>query len=158
MPRKVNRKNYYEIPDFQTAIKTGLLPTYVNTWGPEHRAVIEQMYNQACFAENTGKVIVQEAPCGSGKSTLVDGITRLSGVEKLINMILMTDSNKRLSDDTQSTSDYYGEFKEISKDIAFLSDGDEVTAGEWKSLVMAWLVTMSCQRYQMLGQGTEILG
>ena len=39
----------------------------------------------------------------------------------------------------RSTSDYYGEFKEISKDIAFLSDGDEVTAGEWKSLVMAWL-------------------
>lgn len=156
MPRKVNRKNYYEIPDFQTAIKTGLLPTYVNTWGPEHRAVIEQMYNQACFAENTGKVIVQEAPCGSGKSTLVDGITRLSGVEKLINMILMTDSNKRLSDDTQSTSDYYGEFKEISKDIAFLSDGDEVTAGEWKSLVMAWLVTMSCQRYQMLNEDVRL--
>lgn len=156
MPRNVNRRNYYEIPDFQTAIKTGLLPTYVNTWGPEHRAVIEQMYNQACFAENTGKVIVQEAPCGSGKSTLVDGITRLSGVEKLINMILMTDSNKRLSDDTQSTSDYYGEFKEISKDIAFLSDGDEVTAGEWKSLVMAWLVTMSCQRYQMLNEDARL--
>ena len=66
MPRNVSRRNYYEIPDFQTAIKTGLLPTYVNTWGSEHRAVIEQMYNQACFAENTGKVIVQEAPCGSG--------------------------------------------------------------------------------------------
>ena len=77
---------------FKPRLKPVYLPTYVNTWGPEcFRAVIEQMYNQACFAENTGKVIVQkEAPCGSGKSTLVDGITRLSGVEKLINMILMT--------------------------------------------------------------------
>ena len=34
--------------------------------------------------------------------------------------------------------------------LPFSLDGDEVTAGEWKSLVMAWFVTMSCQRYQML--------
>ena len=149
MAKKTARK-FYRLPEFSEAVKAGILPAYVNTWGPAHRAVIEQMYNQACFADNVGKVVVQEAPCGSGKSTLADGITRLSGVEKLINMILMTDSNKRLSDDTKTTDQYYGKLREISTDIAFLSDGDEVNAGEWKSLVMAWLVTMSCQRYQMI--------
>lgn len=149
MAKKTARK-FYRLPEFSEAVKAGILPAYVNTWGPAHRAVIEQMYNQACFADNVGKVVVQEAPCGSGKSMLADGITRLSGVEKLINMILMTDSNKRLSDDTRTTDNYYGKLREISTDIAFLSDGDEVNAGEWKSLVMAWLVTMSCQRYQMI--------
>lgn len=149
MAKKTARK-FYRLPEFSEAVKAGILPAYVNTWGPAHRAVIEQMYNQACFADNVGKVVVQEAPCGSGKSTLADGITRLSGVEKLINMILMTDSNKRLSDDTRTTDNYYGKLREISTDIAFLSDGDEVNAEEWKSLVMAWLVTMSCQRYQMI--------
>lgn len=150
MPRKVNRKNYYEIPDFQTAIKTGLLPTYVNTWGPEHRAIIEQMYNQACFADNTGKIIVQEAPCGAGKSTLANGITKLSGVEKVLDMILMTDSNKRLADDTLTTSEHYGEWVNVSTDVAFLSDGNKVNAGEWKAITEAWLVTMSCQRFLMM--------
>lgn len=101
MAKKTARK-FYRLPEFSEAVKAGILPAYVNTWGPAHRAVIEQMYNQACFADNVGKVVVQEAPCGSGKSTLADGITRLSGVEKLINMILMTDSNKRLSDDTRT--------------------------------------------------------
>ena len=98
MAKKTARK-FYRLPEFSEAVKAGILPAYVNTWGPAHRAVIEQMYNQACFADNVGKVVVQKAPCGSGKSMLADGITRLSGVEKLINMILMTDSNKRLRKD-----------------------------------------------------------
>lgn len=150
MPRNVNRRNYYEIPDFQTAIKAGLFPTYVNAWGPEHRAIIEQMYNQACFADNTGKIIVQEAPCGAGKSTLANGITKLSGVEKVLDMMLMTDSNKRLADDTLTTSEHYGEWVNVSTDVAFLSDGNKVNAGEWKAITEAWLVTMSCQRFLMM--------
>ena len=104
------------------------------------------------------KLVVQEAPCGSGKSTLADGITRLSGVEKLINMILITDSNKRLSDDTQNNKMIImAELREISTDIALLIlMGTKLTAGEWKSLVMAWLgATMSCQRYQMLNDDVK---
>ena len=55
MAKKTARK-FYRLPEFSEAVKAGILPAYVNTWGPAHRAVIEQMYNQACFAENTGKV------------------------------------------------------------------------------------------------------
>lgn len=50
MAKKTARK-FYRLPEFSEAVKAGILPAYVNTWGPAHRAVIEQMYNQACFAD-----------------------------------------------------------------------------------------------------------
>ena len=60
MAKKTARK-FYRLPEFSEAVKAGILPAYVNTWGPAHRAVIEQMYNQACFADNVGKVVVRLA-------------------------------------------------------------------------------------------------
>lgn len=70
----------------------------------------------------------------------------------MLSLVMMTDNNQRLHDDIEDAIKFIGgiEWTQIEKNIAWLSDGDSVTAGEWRSVMLSSLVALSTQRYLMV--------
>lgn len=80
-----------KLADFKTALALHVFPSYVNTWSSERRKAFEIMYNHAVFGRDVskGKIIVEGANPGQGKSTLLDGIA-VQSADQMLNMILIT--------------------------------------------------------------------
>lgn len=127
-----------KLADFKTALALHVFPSYVNTWSSERRKAFEIMYNHAVFGRDVskGKIIVEGANPGQGKSTLLDGIA-VQSADQMLNMILITNSNQRLADDIASTRNKYGSWIEDGTDISYLSDGNKVKANEWRNMSRA---------------------
>ena len=146
-----------KLADFKTALALHVFPSYVNTWSSERRKAFEIMYNHAVFGRDVskGKIIVEGANPGQGKSTLLDGIA-VQSADQMLNMILITNSNQRLADDIASTRNKYGSWIEDGTDISYLSDGNKVKANEWRNMSRAYLIAMSTQRYLALNNDASI--
>ena len=146
-----------KLADFKTALALHVFPSYVNTWSSERRKAFEIMYNHAVFGRDVskGKIIVEGANPGQGKSTLLDGIA-VQSADQMLNMILITNSNQRLADDIASTRNKYGSWIEDGTDISYLSDGNKVKANEWRNMSRAYLIAMSTQRYLALNNDARL--
>lgn len=60
----------------------------------------------------------------------------------MLSLVMMTDNNQRLHDDIEDAIKSIGgeEWAQVERNIAWLSDGDSVTAGEWRSVMLSSLV------------------
>ena len=148
----MKNKYYNSLPPFAEAIKRGYCPDYVRAWSNEHYSAVENMYNHAVFGSGLEprKVTVEGAPPGTGKSSMLQAVATMAE-RKQMTALMMTDSNNRLRDDIQPAIKRQGEWLDYSTDVAYLSRNDrKVTVGDMKSMSLANLVAMSCQRYLLV--------
>lgn len=148
----MKNKYYNSLPPFSEALKRGYFPNYVKVWSNSRIQVLEAMYDHAVFGADLepGKIIVEGAKPGQGKSTLLQAIAT-EAERKLMTALIMTDSNNRLGADIQPAIKRQGQWLDYSTDVAYLSRNDKkVTAGDMKSMSLANLVAMSCQRYLLI--------
>ena len=148
----MKNKYYNSLPQFGEAIKRGYFPDYVKVWSNSRVQALEAMYNHAVFGTDleAGKIIVEGAKPGQGKSTLLQAVAT-EAERKLMTALVMTDSNSRLGADIQPAIKSQGQWLDYSTDVAYLSRNDKkVTAGDIKSMSLANLVAMSCQRYLLV--------
>lgn len=140
-------------PSFEMALKTGILPGYMQCWSQERLQAVKELYKVIVEKQDAdlGKIIVAGVPCGGGKSSLLKGLAVMAA-ERMLSLVMMTDNNQRLHDDIEDAIKFIGgiEWTQIEKNIAWLCDGDSVTAGEWRSVMLSSLVALSTQRYLMV--------
>ena len=148
----MKNKYYNSLPPFSEALKRGYFPNYVKVWSNSRIQALEEMYNHAIFDADleSEKIIVEGAKPGQGKSTLLQAVAT-EAERKLMTALVMTDSNSRLGADIQPAIKRQGQWLDYSTDVAYLSRNDKkVTAGDMKSMSLANLVAMSCQRYLLV--------
>ena len=153
MKKNEKKQKRKTAPTFEMALKTGILPNYMQLWSPERLQAVKELYEaitEKRDADN-GKIIVAGVPCGGGKSSLLKGLAVMAA-ERMLSLVMMTDNNQRLHDDIEDAIKSIGgiEWAQVEKNIAWLSDGDTVTAGEWRSVMLSSLVALSTQRYLMV--------
>lgn len=140
-------------PSFEMALKTGILPGYMQCWSQERLQAVKELYKVIVEKQDAdlGKIIVAGVPCGGGKSSLLKGLAVMAA-ERMLSLVMMTDNNQRLHDDIEDAIKSIGgeEWAQVERNIAWLSDGDSVTAGEWRSVMLSSLVAISTQRYLMV--------
>lgn len=140
-------------PSFEVALKNGILPGYMKCWSPERLQAVKELYEAIVEKKDAdlGKIIVAGVPCGGGKSSLLKGLAVMAA-ERMLSLVMMTDNNQRLHDDIEDAIKSIGgeEWAQVERNIAWLSDGDSVTAGEWRSVTLSSLVAISTQRYLMV--------
>lgn len=155
MKKNEKKQKRKTAPTFEMALKTGILPNYMQLWSPERLQAVKELYEaitEKRDADN-GKIIVAGVPCGGGKSSLLKGLAVMAA-ERMLSLVMMTDNNQRLHDDIEDAIKSIGgiEWAQVEKNIAWLSDGDTVTAGEWRSVMLSSLVALSTQRYLMVNR------
>ena len=140
-------------PSFEMALKTGILPGYMQCWSQERLQAVKELYKVIVEKQDAdlGKIIVAGVPCGGGKSSLLKGLAVMAA-ERMLSLVMMTDNNQRLHDDIEDAIKSIGgeEWAQVERNIAWVSDGDSVTAGEWRSVMLSSLVAISTQRYLMV--------
>ncbi len=148
MKKNEKKQKRKTAPTFEMALKTGILPNYMQLWSPERLQAVKELYEAVVEKKDAdlGKIIVAGVPCGGGKSSLLKGLAVMAA-ERMLSLVMMTDNNKRLRDDIDEMIKRVGgeELVKIKNNIAWLSDGDAVVASEWKSVMLATLVAVSTQ-------------
>lgn len=153
MKKNEKKQKRKAAPPFEAALKTGILPSYMQCWSQERLQAVKELYEAIVGGKDAelGKIVVAGVSCGGGKSSLLKGLAVMAA-ERMLSLVMMTDNNKRLRDDIDEMIKRVGgeELVKIKNNIAWLSDGDAVVASEWKSVMLATLVAVSTQRYLMV--------
>ena len=153
MKKNEKKQKRKTAPSFEAALRTGILPGYMQLWSQERLQAIKNLYEAITEKKDadSGKIVVAGVPCGGGKSSLLKGLAVMAA-ERMLSLVMMTDNNQRLHDDIEDAIKSIGgiEWAQVEKNIAWLSDGDSVTAGEWRSVMLSSLVALSTQRYLMV--------
>lgn len=96
MKKNEKKQKRKTAPSFEAALRTGILPGYMQLWSQERLQAIKNLYEAITEKKDadSGKIVVAGVPCGGGKSSLLKGLavmaaermknitTRLSAVVK----------------------------------------------------------------------------
>ncbi len=90
------KKKRKTAPSFEMALKTGILPGYMQCWSQERLQAVKELYKVIVEKQDAdlGKIIVAGVPCGGGKSLSLERSCRDGGGENVI-LVMMTDNNQR---------------------------------------------------------------
>lgn len=96
-------------PSFEMALKTGILPGYMQCWSQERLQAVKELYKVIVEKQDAdlGKIIVAGVPCGGGKSSLLKGLAVMAA-ERMLSLVMMTDNNQRLHDDIEDAIKFIG--------------------------------------------------
>lgn len=94
MKKNEKKQKRKTAPTFETALKTGILPGYMQCWSPERLQAVKELYEAIVEKRDAdlGKIIVAGVPCGGGKSSLLKGLAVMAA-ERMLSLVMMTDNN-----------------------------------------------------------------
>ena len=96
MKKNEKKQKRKTAPSFEAALRTGILPGYMQLWSQERLQAIKNLYEAITEKKDadSGKIVVAGVPCGGGKSSLLKGLAVMAA-ERMLSLVMMTDNNQR---------------------------------------------------------------